>query len=75
MNTLRKAIDITGGVAPLAGALGVSKQAVYGWLSGQYDMVIRHAARIEEITQGQVTASDIGRESLSRHLADQAPPA
>jgi len=74
MKTLRKAISIAGGVAPLAIGLGVSKQAVYGWLSGQYDMVVRHAARIEELTAGQVTASDIGRESLTRHATDQESP-
>jgi DNA-binding transcriptional regulator YdaS (Cro superfamily) len=68
MRTLRKAISIVGGVSALARAVGVSNQAVYGWLSGQYEMMARHAAVIEDLTQGQVMAGDIGRELIAmRH--------
>lgn len=65
MRTLRKAISIAGGVSALARAVGVSNQAVYGWLSGQYEMMARHAAVIEDLTQGQVMAGDIGRELIA----------
>jgi DNA-binding transcriptional regulator YdaS (Cro superfamily) len=73
MRTLKKAISIVGGVSALARGIGVSNQAVYGWMAGQYEMLARHAASIEDLTQGQVMAGDIGREQVAMSQAKESP--
>jgi len=66
MNTLKTAISLIGGVTKLARALGVSNQAVHGWMTGAFDMKARHAAKIEELTGGRVEAGAICRELVER---------
>lgn len=46
----------------LADAIGVSYQTIHSWTTGRHDMLARHAASIEEATNGQVTALEIGLE-------------
>lgn len=53
---LRKAIDHFGGVAGLAEALGVERQAIYMW-RGKVPKL--RAYQIESITEGQITASEL----------------
>lgn len=62
METIRKAIEIVGGVTNLARQVGVTPQTVYVWLSGSAQIRASHAAKIERITGGKVTAMEIGTE-------------
>jgi DNA-binding transcriptional regulator YdaS (Cro superfamily) len=62
MNTIRKAVSSVGGVTALAKAVKVSPQSIHLWLNGQTQLQARHAAAIEDATQGIVTAYAIGRE-------------
>ena len=45
-------------IVALAEILGKSRQAIYGYESGQYTPDGRTLAKIEHVTDGQVTASD-----------------
>ncbi|TVR60867.1 MAG: transcriptional regulator [Candidatus Competibacteraceae bacterium] len=73
MKNLKSAIQIMGGISAFARSLGVTNQAVHSWINGGYDMKARHAAKVEEVTGGQVTASAICREFADR--AAQKKPA
>lgn len=53
---LQKAIEHFGGVAGLAEALGIKRQAVYMW-AGQIPQA--RAYQIESITKGQLTAAEL----------------
>ncbi|HEZ2702234.1 TPA: transcriptional regulator [Neisseria meningitidis] len=59
MNTaIETAIFIIGNKNALAKAVGVSHVAVGKWLKGG-GMDVRHAQKIEELTNGKVTAKQI----------------
>lgn len=62
METIKRAIEITGGAKALAEKVGVSQQAIHLWKSGTTQIMARHAAAIERATSGQVTAREIGDE-------------
>lgn len=62
MNTIKRAIEICGGAKALADKVGVSQQAVHLWKTGSTQLLARHAAAIEQATDGQVTATAIGHE-------------
>lgn len=67
METIRKAIEIVGGVTNLARQVGVTPQTVYVWLSGSAQIRASHAAKIERITGGEVSALEIGTEFARIH--------
>lgn len=53
--SLNVAIDHLGGLAPLAGVLGVSRQAVLGWKTGSRPIPEERCRQIEIATEGAVT--------------------
>lgn len=53
---LRRAIEHFGGVAGLADALGVERQAIYMW-RGKVPKL--RAYQIESLTDGQITAAEL----------------
>ena len=55
---IKTAISIIGNKNALAKAVGVSHVAVEKWLKGG-GINVRHAIKIEEITNGKVTAKQI----------------
>ena len=63
METIKQAIHIVGGVTQLARQIGVSQQAIHLWKAGKTQIMARHAAAVEDATQGRVTAYNIGREA------------
>ena len=71
METIKQAAVLVGGVTKLADLLGVSQQSVHAWKSGKSQVSARHAAAIEAVTGGQVTALAIGRE-CAEHVPQKA---
>ena len=59
MTPISKAIDVAGGVAPLAAAIQVPVQSVYFWRSGGRRVPSDYCPRIEEATGGQVRCEDL----------------
>jgi len=61
MNTqaLKRAIAIAGGQTAMANALGLRQSTVRTWLERGTMRDPRHAIAIEQVTDGQVTRSDI----------------
>lgn len=72
METIKRAIKIVGGAKALADKVGVSQQAVHLWKTGSTQLLARHAAAIEQVTDGQVTAREIGTECAG--LLERAAP-
>ena len=66
METIKQAINIVGGVTQLARQIGVSQQAIHLWKAGKTQIMARHAAAVQDSTQGRVTAYEIGREAASQ---------
>lgn len=62
METIKRAIHIVGSARALANLIGVSQQAVHLWKHGETQLLARHAVAIEKVTEGQVTAREIGLE-------------
>jgi DNA-binding transcriptional regulator YdaS (Cro superfamily) len=56
---LKKAIEIAGGMQPLAKKIGVSYQAILNWKSERTKMNPIRCVKIEEATEGIVKRSDI----------------
>lgn len=71
METIKQAAALAGGVTQLARLLRVSQQSVHAWKSGKSRISAEHAAAIQIVTQGQVTAFAIGQESAEKN--DQEP--
>ena len=64
METIKQAIHIVGGVTQLARQIGVSQQAIHLWKAGKTQIMARHAAAVQDATNGAVTAYDIGKEAI-----------
>lgn len=56
---IEKAVEVAGGVAALAGRVGVSSQAVSQWLSGVTRPSLENAKAVEAATEGAVRWRDI----------------
>ena len=56
---LKKAIDVVGGMHPLAKKMGVSYQTILNWKSGRTNLTPIKGIKIEQVTEGQVTRQDI----------------
>lgn len=65
---MTKAKDIFGSQTQLAERLGVSQRSVSGWEQGTTVVPAEQAMRIERLTEGAVTLTDL-RPDLSRLLA------
>ena len=48
-------------MAQFAQKIGVSREAVRGWCGGEYSPSLQRIKRIEEITEGEVTARSFYR--------------
>jgi len=72
METIKQAISISGGVAQLARTIGVSQQAVHLWKAGRTQILAKHAAAIQDATNGRVSAYAIGKEVGQAPMVDAA---
>lgn len=59
MSKVQRAVEILGGQAATARAVGVSPQAVAFWLAGERQPSAEAAIAIESATRGLVTVEDI----------------
>jgi DNA-binding transcriptional regulator YdaS (Cro superfamily) len=57
--TIKKAIDFFGGQRRLAHALKISQPKISQWLHGHKTIPIKHALRIEVLTNGECKAKDL----------------
>ena len=56
---IRLAVQIHGGEAQLAHALGISRQAVHGWVHGDRRIPAERCPQIERLTAGLVRAEEL----------------
>lgn len=54
-----RAVEIMGGQAALAKAVGVHRQAVFGWASGRYLVPIKHCPKIEKAVDRKITCEQL----------------
>lgn len=59
MNPIIKAIEIIGGPSKMAGALGVTPQAVCFWRDGKRQLAAEYCPAIERATNGAVTCEEL----------------
>lgn len=59
LKALHAAIKYCGSQAALAGALGISKQAVNSWVKNRNRLPIDRAIEIERVTERQVLRQDL----------------
>ena len=79
MSSISRAIQLAGGPATVAGALGVSTQAVCFWRDSRRQFPVEHCARIEEMSGRQVRRWDLRPDDWHRIWpeligAEGAPP-
>lgn len=56
---LKRAVEIAGGQAPLARAIGVKQQHVWNWLHRDCKTPAEHVLAIEKAVGGQVSRHDL----------------
>ena len=58
-NVVNQAIEILGSQTALARAVGVQRQAVFGWASGRYLVPVKHCPKIEKAVNRRVTCEQL----------------
>lgn len=56
---VNQVIGILGSQVALAKAVGVQRQAVFGWASGRYLVPVKHCPKIEKAVNRQVTCEQL----------------
>lgn len=74
MEPLKRAIDLAGGQAALASAIGQKQQHVWNWLT-RGRVPAEHCPAIERATNGQVRCEDLRPDVAWQVLRDQSAPA
>lgn len=68
MRTIHKVIDRFGNMSELARILGISQNNVWRWSVGQAAVPLRHALKIEAMTNGEFKVSDFYTDKDRRHI-------
>lgn len=64
---IRRACDLTGGIASLARSIGVSAPTVHQWITGARPIPVSRCIDIESITSAQVTCEQL-RPDVAWHV-------
>jgi len=56
---MEKAVSFFGGVLKLSEKLNVQQSSVSKWLHSKLPVPIKHAVKIEELTNGEIKAKDL----------------
>jgi DNA-binding transcriptional regulator YdaS (Cro superfamily) len=59
MEAMVRAIEISGGVTKLALLIGVSRQMIFHWKTGNQIITVERAIQVEEKLKGQIKFKDL----------------